>query len=91
MPLPATHPCARVRVRVRAAVARSRGETPPRWPAGATVAGYGFLVEKSYEEGRKNLRQGVPVAALTVISSIASGKIEFGEPEPSCPDSPTKK
>ena len=55
--------------------------------AGATVAGYGFLVEKSYEEGRKNLRQGVPVAALTVISSIASGKIEFGEPEPSCPDS----
>lgn len=58
--------------------------------AGATVAGYGFLVEKSYDVGRKNLRPGVPVVALTVISSIASGKIQFGEPEPACPDSPTK-
>lgn len=54
--------------------------------AGATVAGYGFLVEKSYENGRKNLRAGTHVDALTVISSIASGKIEFGEPEPASLD-----
>ena len=44
--------------------------------AGATVAGFGFMVEKSYEGGRDKLAsEKVKVDALVVVTSVEGGKI----------------
>ncbi len=46
--------------------------------AGATVAGIGALIEKSFENGRELLSGlNVPIEALAVISDMSDGKIVF--------------
>jgi xanthine phosphoribosyltransferase len=46
--------------------------------AGATVAGIGTLIEKTFDGGREMLRSvGVPIEALAVISDMQDGKIVF--------------
>jgi xanthine phosphoribosyltransferase len=46
--------------------------------AGATVLGVGALIEKTFEGGREALKPlGVPVEALTAISSMDGGQIVF--------------
>jgi xanthine phosphoribosyltransferase len=48
--------------------------------AGATVAGIGTLIEKSFEGGRKALEPlGVPIEALVTITNMDDGKIEFAK------------
>ncbi len=48
--------------------------------AGATVQGFGFLVEKSFQGGRDALAKTLPearVASLAVIDSLDAGRISF--------------
>jgi xanthine phosphoribosyltransferase len=51
--------------------------------AGASMAGAGVVVEKTFEGGRERLRQGghagVRIEALAVISSMDEGEIVFAE------------
>jgi xanthine phosphoribosyltransferase len=48
--------------------------------AGATVVGIGTMIEKTFEGGRTVLdKLGVPVEALTVITSMDDGKIIFAD------------
>ncbi len=48
--------------------------------AGATIAGIGAVIEKSFQPGREKLTdQGVPVFALARISRLEKGLIEFAE------------
>ena len=46
--------------------------------AGASIAGVGILIEKSFQPGRDNLiAQGVDVYSLARVSRLAKGVIEF--------------
>lgn len=48
--------------------------------AGAELVGIGALIEKAFEEGRKQLEPlGVPMHALAVIASMSEGQITFAE------------
>jgi xanthine phosphoribosyltransferase len=48
--------------------------------AGATVAGIGTLIEKSFEGGREALTPlGVPIEALVTITNMDDGQIIFAE------------
>ncbi|MBU0595276.1 xanthine phosphoribosyltransferase [Candidatus Bipolaricaulota bacterium] len=52
--------------------------------SGATLAGFGFVIEKTFAEGRERLESyGVPVVALVSIAAMDgdSGEIEFVEAE----------
>jgi xanthine phosphoribosyltransferase len=47
--------------------------------AGATVVGIGTLIEKTFEGGREFLLSlGIPIESLAAITSMADGKIVFG-------------
>nr|WP_318540192.1 xanthine phosphoribosyltransferase [Terribacillus saccharophilus] len=46
--------------------------------AGATVAGIGIVIEKSFQRGRSRLEElGIDVVSLARIARIGEGKIEF--------------
>ena len=46
--------------------------------AGASIAGVGILIEKSFQPGRdKLIAQGVDVYSLARVSRLAKGVIEF--------------
>ncbi|MFB1099806.1 xanthine phosphoribosyltransferase [Terribacillus sp. JSM ZJ617] len=46
--------------------------------AGATVAGIGIVIEKSFQRGRTRLEElGIEVVSLARIARIGEGKIEF--------------
>lgn len=48
--------------------------------AGAIVEGLGFLVEKSFQGGRRAIQNSVPnarIESLAAISSLDNGKVEF--------------
>jgi xanthine phosphoribosyltransferase len=46
--------------------------------AGATVAGIGIVIEKSFQRGRTRLEElGIDVVSLARIARIGEGKIEF--------------
>jgi xanthine phosphoribosyltransferase len=46
--------------------------------AGATVAGIGIVIEKSFQRGRSRLEElGIEVVSLARIARIGEGKIEF--------------
>lgn len=46
--------------------------------AGATVAGIGIVIEKSFQRGRSRLEElGIEVVSLARITRIGEGKIEF--------------
>lgn len=46
--------------------------------AGATVAGIGIVIEKSFQDGRQRLDDlGVQVESLARIASLENGKVEF--------------
>lgn len=46
--------------------------------AGATVAGIGIVIEKSFQKGRSRLEElGIEVVSLARIARIGEGKIEF--------------
>ena len=46
--------------------------------AGASIAGIGILIEKSFQPGRdKLIAQGVDVYSLARVSKLAKGVIEF--------------
>lgn len=46
--------------------------------AGATVAGIGIVIEKSFQRGRNRLEElGIEVVSLARIARIGEGKIEF--------------
>ncbi len=46
--------------------------------AGATVAGMGFVIEKSFQNGGKRLREmGIPVESLAIIDSLDDCRIEM--------------
>lgn len=48
--------------------------------AGAKLAGMGFIIEKSFQEGGQKLRQlGVPVESLVRIKELGKDKIIFEE------------
>jgi xanthine phosphoribosyltransferase len=48
--------------------------------AGATVAGVGTLIEKSFEGGREALTPlGVPIESLVTITNMDNGKIVFAK------------
>ena len=48
--------------------------------SGATLAGMGFIIEKSFQEGGRRLREkGIRVESLAIIESLGNGKIEFKE------------
>jgi len=50
--------------------------------AGANVAGFGFAVEKSFQNGRKLLKEevgDVQVESLAIITEMSSTKIEFAK------------
>ncbi|WP_029422225.1 xanthine phosphoribosyltransferase [Alicyclobacillus macrosporangiidus] len=48
--------------------------------SGATLAGVGVVIEKSFQAGRDRLAElDVPVYALARIASLANGRIEFSE------------
>jgi len=48
--------------------------------AGATVAGIGAVIEKSFEGGRAALAHlNVPIEALAIITDMSDGKIVFAE------------
>lgn len=50
--------------------------------SGATVAGLGIVIEKSFQPGRKKLEeQGLHVCALARIASMSENQIEFLEDE----------
>jgi xanthine phosphoribosyltransferase len=53
--------------------------------AGASVAGIGIVIEKSFQEGAARLRQsGYPVESLVRIAKLAPGYVDFlEEPQPS--------
>jgi len=44
---------------------------------GATVAGHGFLIEKSFMQGRSKLPPDVIVEPVVTVKSISGGNIEF--------------
>ncbi|MGI6002964.1 MAG: xanthine phosphoribosyltransferase [Lachnospiraceae bacterium] len=46
--------------------------------AGASIAGIGILIEKSFQRGRSRLeKNGYKVTSLVRVSKLAKGKIEF--------------
>jgi len=48
--------------------------------SGAKLAGMGFIIEKSFQEGGKSLRQlGVHVESLVRIKNLSNNNIEFEE------------
>lgn len=45
---------------------------------GAKVAGFGFVIEKTFQKGRAMLEEtGIPIESLARISSLENGKITF--------------
>jgi xanthine phosphoribosyltransferase len=50
--------------------------------AGASVAGIGIVIEKSFQDGRQRLNDtGVQVESLARIASLENGKVEFVKEE----------
>lgn len=48
--------------------------------SGATLAGMGFIIEKSFQEGGNRLRDlGIHVESLVKIQSLSDNKIEFAD------------
>lgn len=48
--------------------------------SGATLTGMGFIIEKSFQEGGRRLREkGIRVESLAIIETLGNGKIEFQE------------
>lgn len=48
--------------------------------AGAEIAGIGIVIEKSFQEGGRLLRQqGIRVESLAMIKSLENGKVQFLE------------
>lgn len=48
--------------------------------AGATLSGMGFIIEKSFQEGRARLeKEGINVQSLARVASLADGKVSFIE------------
>lgn len=45
--------------------------------AGASVVGYGFMIEKAFEGGRAKLQAEVPVESLVAIKCVSEGNIQF--------------
>lgn len=51
--------------------------------AGATLAGMGFIIEKSFQEGGRHLRsKGIRIESLAIIKNLGNGRIEFEEENP---------
>lgn len=47
--------------------------------SGASLLGYGFMIEKRFEYGRQKLPAGIPVEALVSIASVEGGVVQFYE------------